>query len=93
MSLFEEFQLFRILCVCPCCGDLVRMSDLRLKAKGPATKTWLDEHETKEQKLANQEEAFEEEEEKLGISARKGEKGSRKSIPRCNMPLAQDPKS
>ena len=82
MSLFEEFQLFRrILCVCPCCGDLVRMSDLRLKAKGPATKTWLDEHETKEQKLANQEEAFEEEEEKLReLAPEKGRKAAEKAF-------------
>jgi predicted Holliday junction resolvase-like endonuclease len=79
-ELFEEFQLFRrILCVCPCCGDLVRVSDLRLKAKGPAIRTWLDEREEKERKLSKKEEAFEEEEEKLRELAReKGRKASEK---------------
>jgi hypothetical protein len=46
MMPFEEFQLFRkILCVCPCCGELVRLSDLRLKTKGEVEKTWLDDYE------------------------------------------------
>ncbi len=65
-ELLTQFQDFRIiLCVCPCCGDLVRVSDLRLIAKGPAMRTWLDDHEKQEQEWEKKEEKFEEIEEKL----------------------------
>lgn len=73
-QLFEEFQEFRkILCICPCCGDLVRLSDLRLKAKGAAVRTWLDDFEKKSSDFAKKEERFEEKEAKLRELAR--EKG------------------
>ena len=37
MSLFEEYQFFRkILTICPCFGELRRVSDLRLKPKTKA---------------------------------------------------------
>jgi predicted Holliday junction resolvase-like endonuclease len=79
-ELFEEFQLFRrILCVCPCCGDLVRVSDLRLKVKGPVVRTWLDDHEKEGREQAKREEQFEEKEEKLRELAReKGRKAAEK---------------
>jgi predicted Holliday junction resolvase-like endonuclease len=82
MSLFEEYQLFRrVLCVCPYCNKLTRVSDLRLKAKGPAPKTWLDEYEAKDQTLTKNEGAFEEEEERLREEAReKGRKASEKAF-------------
>lgn len=79
-ELFEEFQEFRkILCVCPCCGDLVRVSDLRLKVKGSAIGTWLDDYEKKNQKLDKKEEQFNEGEEELREIAReKGRKEAEK---------------
>ena len=79
-ELFEEFQLFRrILCVCPCCGNFVRVSDLRLKAKEPAVRTWLDDHEKKDRELAEKEEQFKQKEEKLRELAReKGRKAAEK---------------
>ena len=47
-SLFEEFsELRKILCICPCCGKIVRVSDLHLKVKKPIVKTWLDTYEAK----------------------------------------------
>lgn len=56
-ELFKEFQEFRkILCICPCCGDLVRVSDLKLKVKGPASRTWLDDYEKKSLILDKREE-------------------------------------
>lgn len=84
-ELFEEFQQFRrILCVCPCCGDIVRVSDMRLKTKGPAVRTWLDDHETKDKKLTEKEEKFDEEEERLREIAReKGRKAAEKVINRA----------
>jgi len=82
MSLFEEYQLFRrILCICPCCNELVRVSDLRLKAKGAAPKTWLDKYEAKDLLLTKKEEAFEEQVEKLREEAReKGRKAAEKAF-------------
>ena len=60
-ELFEEFQKFRkILCVCPCCGDLVRVSDLRLKLKGRVVRTWLDDYEKLSLTLDKKEERFDE---------------------------------
>jgi len=81
-DLFGEFQQFRrILCVCPICGDLVRVSDLRLKTKGPAVRTWLDDFEIKEQRLSKREELFEEKEGKLREKAReKGRKQAEKAF-------------
>jgi len=82
MSLFEEYQLFRrILCICPCCNQLIRVSNLRLKAKGAAPKTWLDKYEAKDLLLTKKEEAFEEQVEKLREEAReKGRKAAEKAF-------------
>lgn len=74
MSQLGEYQLFRrILCVCPCCNKLTRISDLKLKVAEPEPKTWLDEYEAKDLELARMEEAFEEEQENLRKEAK--EKG------------------
>ena len=87
-DLLGEFQQFRrILCVCPICGNLVRVSDLRLKTKGPAVRTWLDEFERKEQRLAKKERLFKEKEGKLREKAReKGRKAAEKTFNRAICP-------
>ena len=42
----QLFQAARtILCICPCCGDIVRLSDLTLHYKGETPRTWLDEYD------------------------------------------------
>jgi len=65
-ELLTTFQSFRtILCVCPCCGELKRVSDLRLRYGGKAPKTWLDTFESKALALAEKEERFEEKEQRL----------------------------
>lgn len=77
-GLFKEFQEFRkILCVCPCCGDIVRVSDLRLKSKGRVSRTWLDNYENLSLSLDKKEERFAEREEKLREMAR--EKGRKEA--------------
>jgi len=56
---FEEFQEFRkILCVCPDCGKIVRLSDLKLKTKAETESTWLDYYEFRERLLSNREAEF-----------------------------------
>ncbi len=85
-ELFKEFQEFRkILCICPCCGELHRVSDLKLKAKGPSVDTWLDQHEKKVQLFEKKEERFQDKESELRKKAvEKGridaEKTTRKAI-------------
>lgn len=76
MKSFEEFQQFRkILCVCPDCETIVRVSDLKLKAKGEAVRTWLDDYEEKCKGMDKKEEKFEEIADKLReIAVTKGRK-------------------
>lgn len=58
-KLLDAFQSFRrILCVCPCCGEIVRMSDLHLKYSGKSPKTWLDKYELKLLELQDKEQVF-----------------------------------
>jgi len=65
-ELIDVFQQFRkILCVCPCCGEIVRLSDLHLKYSGKTPKTWLDKHELQLQSLEEKEQIFEQKEGEL----------------------------
>jgi len=65
-ELLDVFQSFRkILCVCPCCGEIVRMSDLHLKYSGESPKTWLDEYELQLLAMEEKEQVFEAKEEEL----------------------------
>lgn len=88
MSLLEEFQLFRrILAVCPCCGEIHRVSDLRLKSKVETKKTWLDEYDANSQKLTVKEQEFEAQEEKLRQEAiEKGRKEAAKTFQKALCP-------
>jgi len=87
-ELFEQFQQFRkILCICPCCGDIIRVSDLRLRVKGPAIRTWLDDYEQEERELVKREEKLGEKEEELREIAReKGRKEAERMFNRVICP-------
>jgi predicted Holliday junction resolvase-like endonuclease len=76
MNIFQSFR--RFLCVCPCCGDLVRFSDLRIEYKGKTPTTWLDSYKTKVRKLEDKEEELDEKEEALRERARQR---GRKKVP------------
>ena len=57
--LFEEFQGFRkILFVCPDCGRIVRLSDLKIKVKAEADNTWLDYYEYRKKLICDREAEF-----------------------------------
>lgn len=74
MQLLPIFQSFKtILCVCPRCGSIHRLSDLHLKYRGVTPKTWLDEYEAKLSLLEKREEKFEEKEREIREKA--AEKG------------------
>jgi predicted Holliday junction resolvase-like endonuclease len=56
----DVFQDLRtILCICPCCGELVRASELHLSSHGGAPKTWLDDYEAELVRLEKRELEFE----------------------------------
>ena len=87
-EMIEQLQQFRkILCICPRCGEIVRVSDLRLKVKGLMVRTWLDEYQNKEQKLIKKEEKFDEREEKLrDIAREKGRNEAEKVFNKAILP-------
>lgn len=61
MKIVDDFQeLRKILCICPDCGTILRVSDLKLKIKGVKTKTWLDDFEDKLRVIEKKEQKFEE---------------------------------
>lgn len=68
LGMFQQFKT--ILCICPKCNSLSRLSDLHLRAKGKAPKTWLDSYQFNSQKVDEQEEKFNEKEEKIREKAR-----------------------
>ena len=70
-------QARTILCICPCCGELVRLSDLKLQYKGITPTTWLDEHEKRIRRFDRTEQRFEEQEETIRETAR--EKGRKQA--------------
>jgi len=67
LNLFQSFRT--ILCVCPHCRDVLRLSDLHLAYKGAAPRTWLDTYDTKIRTIERKEELFEEKEGKLRDAA------------------------
>lgn len=88
-SLFEEFsELRKILCICPCCGEIVRVSDLHLKVKKPIVKTWLDTYEAKIIAMNKEEEKFNEKEKKIRDAAvEKGRKEAKKIVNNVVLPI------
>ena len=85
LNMFQSFR--RILCICPCCGEMLRLSDLHLKYAERVEKTWFDRHESNLQILEKKIEIFEEKE--RDIRDRAVERG-RKKVPlmvkRCLCP-------
>ena len=88
-SLFEEFsELRKILCICPCCGEIVRVSDLHLKVKKPIVKTWLDTYEAKIIAMNEKEEKFNEKEQKIrDASVKRGRDEAEKIVKKAILPI------
>ena len=81
MTDFLEFFNYSktVLCMCPKCDTISRLSEYKLRSSGRAPRTWLDDYELKSQKIDEQEEKYEEQEEKMREKAR--EKG-RAQVPK-----------
>ena len=88
-NLFEELGEFRkILCICPCCGEIVRVSDLHLKVKKPVTKTWLDTYEAKLIAMSNKEEKFNEKEQKIrDLAVKRGRDEAERIVNKVILPI------
>ena len=66
-SLLKTFQQFKsVLCICPHCSELLRLSDIQnLRTTKPAPRTWLDDYDVLIKKNERKEELIEEKENKL----------------------------
>lgn len=79
-SLVASFQDFRrILGVCPCCGEIFRLTDLKLSYRARPRATWLDDLEAAEDRQGRAEDRFDVEEEEIRERARKR---GRQQLPR-----------
>ena len=79
IDLLDLFQSFRgTLCICPFCGELMRLSDLHLKYTGKAPRTWLDNYDSRLLSLGKKEQAFEEKESEM---REKSVERGRKKVP------------
>ena len=58
-------QMKSVLCMCPNCNDISRLSDMHLRVKGKAPITWLDTYEKKLDKITDKENKFAEEEQRI----------------------------
>jgi len=77
LDLVSAFQSFRtVLCICPECKEIHRLSDLKIEYAGKVPTTWLDQLGTKNANLDEKEEIFEEKENDLRKAA--AERGRKK---------------
>ncbi|SVB88326.1 uncharacterized protein METZ01_LOCUS241180 [marine metagenome] len=58
-------QLKTILCLCPNCSSLLRVSQLHLRSTAPAPRTWLDDYDDQIKKLQNKSDSVAIKEDKL----------------------------
>lgn len=56
LILFDDFR--RILGICPCCGELFRLSEIRLYYRARPVQSWLDGLELRKSKIVRAEERF-----------------------------------
>ena len=66
-SLLKTFQQFKsVLCICPHCSKLLRLSDIQnLRTTKPAPRTWLDDYDVSIKKIERKDELVGEKENKL----------------------------
>lgn len=91
-GLGEEYQEFRkILCLCPCCEEIVRVSDLHMFTKDPTPKTWLDDYEKQVNGLEKNVESFEEKEENIRkTQIEKGRLGAEQVVGKAIAPIFKE---
>lgn len=79
LDIFNHFRT--ILCMCPECSNIMRLSDLHLRSRGRAPRTWLDSYEDRAEELEEAQDGFGEEKDALQKRARaEGQRMARKRI-------------
>ena len=66
-SLLKTFQQFKsVLCICPHCSELLRLSDIQnLRTTKHAPRTWLDDYDVSIKKIERRDELVGEKENRL----------------------------
>jgi predicted Holliday junction resolvase-like endonuclease len=77
VATFQDFR--RILGVCPCCGEVFRLTDLMISYRAKPKATWLDELEASEKRQQRSDDRFAENEQLIRDRAK--ERG-RRELPR-----------
>lgn len=78
-ELFRDLQ--KIYCICPCCGNVFRLSKAKIFVGSPPRRTVFDEIEEKERKLSAAEDRFSERESSIKEEARqRGEMSARRRL-------------
>ncbi len=77
LSVFQEFQ--KILVICPECGEVFRLSEMKLSYRGKVKRTWLDDLRNEEKKVERAEELLEE---KWDEIRRKAQEKGRRQLPK-----------
>lgn len=79
LDIFNNFRT--ILCMCPECSNIMRLSDLHLRSRGKAPRTWLDSYEDKAERLGDEESKFAKEKKIVQEQARhKGQLTAKKLV-------------
>jgi predicted Holliday junction resolvase-like endonuclease len=68
VATFQDFR--RILGVCPCCGEVFRLTDLKIAYRAKPTVTWLDRLEAAEDRQQRAEDKFGEDERRIRDQAK-----------------------
>ena len=67
LQIFNNFKT--ILCVCPECQHIMRLSDVQLHSKAKPPKTWLDDYELRDNNVDKKYDKFEQEKYKIQETA------------------------
>ena len=79
VMLFQQAR--SILCLCPCCGEVIRLSELNLRYKGVTPITWLDTYDKKLRRFDKAETRFEEEKKSIREASReRGRKKAKRAV-------------
>jgi len=84
-DLLSSFHAFhRVLVLCPHCGEIYRLSELKLSYRGRVKRTWIDALWEKEEQMDRAEERFEEKRDEIRAKAQeKGYKQVPKLLRKC----------
>ena len=63
LDIFNKFKT--VLCLCPECQHIMRLSDLHLRSTFEAPKTWLDDYEFEKSKVVLKEDKFQQEKQQI----------------------------